>query len=190
MQPSMTAPERRLFENTLSCSENFLEFGSGGSNCEAAARVKGSILSVDSSLTWVEKVTQTCAAQPGWVQPQMLFVDIGPTGNWGFPLDPTTRTRWPSYHTGIWDKPMAANADLFLVDGRFRVACCLQILLHARSNALIAFHDYDNRTHYHVVAPFMRPVAQAGYLTLFLRRPDYDQNQVRHMIRGYAFVAD
>ncbi len=190
MKPMMTDLELQLFESVLACSENYLEFGSGGSTCTAASRVKNSIISVDSSPQWIDRVRAACAIQQDWVQPQIFLVDIGPVGNWGIPIDPDTRQRWPNYHTRIWDHPAAVNADLFMVDGRFRVACCLQILLHARPDAVIAFHDYESRQHYHVVAQFLRPIARVEDLSIFLGRRDYDHDHVRQILQEYASVAN
>ena len=190
MQPRMTDSELRLFNNVLACADNYLEFGCGGSTAAAAARVKNSIISVDSSQHWVDEVTEFCARQPAWVQPQMYYVDVGPIGNWGTPTDPATRDRWPDYHARIWEHPQAANADLYMVDGRFRVACCLQIALHARSDVLVAVHDYAARPEYHVVTEFLRPVVRAEGLWVFQRRRDHNQNRLRAMLSEYALVTD
>jgi len=41
--------------------------------------------------------------------------------------------------------------DFVLVDGRFRVACCLKTFGSVQENCRIAFDDFTNREWYHVV---------------------------------------
>ena len=58
------------------------------------------------------------------------------------------------------------------IDGRFRVACCALVAKYMRPDAVVAIHDYRHRKHYHAVETLMRPIAEAGEMTLFVRRRD------------------
>jgi hypothetical protein len=177
--------ELKLFTQLLACADSYLEFGSGGSTCVATALVKHALISVEGDADWAGKVAAECARHTDWMQPQMHYVDIGPTGNWGMPTDPETRSRWPDYHGRIWEHTDAAAADLLFVDGRFRVACCAQVALHARSNATIVVHDYTSRVRYHVVEMFLRPIARADDLVVFKPRLDRDPQKVRELLAAY-----
>jgi hypothetical protein len=190
MQPRMTEHERQLFASLLACSDRYLEFGCGGSTALAAERVRKAIISVESDRAWTEEVAKYCAARPASLQPEMVYVDIGPTGAWGTPRDPAARDRWPDYHSRIWENPRAADSDLVMIDGRFRVACALQTLLHTRSETMIMIHDYTDRTQYHIVETLMRPVARAETLWVFQRRRDHDQNGVRALLKDHALTTD
>ena len=44
--------------------------------------------------------------------------------------------------------------DFILIDGRFRVACCLKLFDCIQENCMIAFDDFLNRPQYHVVLEF------------------------------------
>ena len=41
-----------------------------------------------------------------------------------------------------------ASLDLFFIDGRFRVACCLKCYNIINNNCVIAFDDFITREHY------------------------------------------
>lgn len=46
------------------------------------------------------------------------------------------------------------SIDLVLIDGRFRVGCCLKCYYIIRDDCLIAFDDFLNRRHYHIVLEY------------------------------------
>ena len=163
----MERDERSLFESFVNCSQRFLEFGSGGSTWIAAGKKKEWIISVDSSQQWLQKVADETKNSP--TKPELVYVDIGPIREWELPADEGRRSAWPDYHTKIWTRPESSEADFYFVDGRFRVACALQCLLHAEPGALIAVHDYSDRPYYHVVQKFAREIAVASRMSIFIR---------------------
>jgi hypothetical protein len=187
LKPRMTDKELDLFKTFIGRATNYVEFGAGGSTCVAAPLVKNSIVSVDSSDVWLQKVADVCAAQPTWVQPTLLFVDIGPIGAWGSPTDPGTRDRWPDYHEKVWEIPGTSEADLYMVDGRFRIACFMQSLLHARPGALIAIHDFTSRPAYAVVTEVAEQVASVDTLAVFRKREDQDEVRIRELLELRRF---
>lgn len=189
MQPEMAEAEVALLTGFLRCSRRFLEFGCGGSTVLAASLVGESVVSVDSSREWIAKVADRCAAEAHPVRPAFVLADIGPTGDWGYPSDPGTRFRWPDYHGAVWScRADARNADLFLVDGRFRVACFVQILLRAADpTAPVIVHDFADRPQYHVVLAFAREVARVGLLSVFQRRADFDAERATACLARHAF---
>jgi hypothetical protein len=174
MKVHMTPEEQALFAELLSKASSYTEFGAGGSTVLAASLISGPIVSTDSSTEWLERVAAECAG-PGYKsKPQLVLADIGPIREWGNPADESCRNRWPLYPLSIWSVKHAANADLFLVDGRFRIACFLEILLRCRADARIAFHDYRDRPGYHIVEKFANVVNSAGTLFVFERSPTFD----------------
>jgi hypothetical protein len=186
----MSDQEVRLFESFVRCAGMFLEFGCGGSTVFAADRVGQRIISVDSSAEWTEKVSQACREGQTRIMPEMVAIDIGRTGDWGVPTDPSTRDRWPDYHTSVWRIPGASTSDLYLVDGRFRVACFLQILLHGRRDAPILFHDFASRPHYHVVRTVARQIGSSGDLAIFVAGDRVEDDTIRALLERYRYVFD
>ena len=172
MHLAMQNNEGKLFASFLRCSQNYMEFGCGGGTCMATCLVSGSVISVDSSIEWLDKVSRQCPnSSPGiLIQPDLVHVNIGPTGDWGYPSDPATRELWPNYHSLVWQRAGSSEADMYLVDGRFRVACFMQILLRAKQDAIIAIHDFAARKSYHLIREVAREIAIADDLSIFQRR--------------------
>ena len=170
MLPRMSDEEAALFLSFVRNSRNYVEFGAGGSTVVASKHVQSSILSVDSSCDWLDQVRTACASSR--TRPELIFVDIGPTAEWGFPTDPAMKPRWPDYHSAIWKMPHSAAADLYFVDGRFRVACFAQIVLHCNPNAIIGIHDFTSRPKYHCVREIAREIATAGDMSFFRPLPE------------------
>ncbi len=165
MWPAMAPNEIALLLSFLRKSEKYLEFGCGGSTFLASSHVKSWIISIDSSSEWLETVHRACTGNPAVLD--LVLADIGPTGPWGYPTDPATRPRWRNYHSGIWSVPKSMDADLYLVDGRFRVACFAQVVLHCRPNAIIGIHDFSSRQHYHAVHNIAKEICSAEEISFF-----------------------
>jgi hypothetical protein len=166
MLPRMSDEETALFLSFVKNSRDYVEFGTGGSTVLASKHVKNSILSVDSSQEWLDQVNRACSGSQ--TKPQLRFVDVGPIGDWGFPIDGSAKSRWPEYHSAIWKVEQSSDADLYLVDGRFRVACFAQVTLHCKPNAIIGIHDFSSRPAYHCVREIAREIATAGDMSFFL----------------------
>jgi hypothetical protein len=166
MLPRMSDPELILFRSFQAKSARYLEFGCGGSTVLASANAKEWIVAVDSSEEWLQHVAAACATAP--TAPELVFADIGKVGDWGYPVDPAARPRWAGYHSDVFQTlPKSRDADFIMVDGRFRVACFAQAILHCPSTALIGFHDFQSRPQYHVVRELGREIAAMGDMSIF-----------------------
>ena len=187
MQPRMSEAEIRLFESFLRCADRYMEFGSGGSTCLAAGLVRSSVLAVDSSHPWLTNIATHCSQNDLPIKPDLIHVDIGATGDWGYPTDPTTRDTWPSYHRLVWTNPGTDDIDLYLIDGRFRVACFMQAVLRAERNSIILFHDFRSRAHYAAVREVAREIAVAEDLSVFVPLTETPRHHVEELIVAYEF---
>jgi hypothetical protein len=188
MLPRMSDAERGLFESLVSNSDRYLEFGSGGSTYVACARAKSSVVSVDSSAEWQDSVKAKCLEGHLPIVPTLIRSDIGPIGEWGYPKDESAKERWPSYHTDVWRDADLSEADLYMVDGRFRVACFMQTILHCEYDSLIMIHDYASRKAYHVVGEVARLVATAEDLSVFLPCRVRSRKKAANILSEYAFT--
>lgn len=80
---------------------------------------------------------------------------IGITGEFSYPLI-CSRRKVQKYIQSI-DKHLKnlKRIDLILIDGRFRVACCLNLLKHQdkliKYNTKVILDDYNNRKYYHII---------------------------------------
>jgi len=142
-----------------------LEFGAGGSTVWAAQIVPGNCYAIDSSIEWLDKVAANAGKNAKRVH--LEFVDIGPIKEWGYPVDETCKEKFPDYSTSVWKTVDANEIDLFLVDGRFRVACFAECVKRARADAILLIHDYVSRPHYHVVEKIAKLVSTTDDLAVF-----------------------
>jgi hypothetical protein len=165
----MSRTEIALFESFLRHSDKYVEFGVGGTTVLAADNVKEWMICVDSSKDWIEKVDLECTRKKA--RPVFLHADIGPVGHWGLPIDPTTQPRWEVYHSEVWRTPRSSSADLYLIDGRFRVACFAQTVLHCLPYSVIGIHDFASRGRYQVVREIAREIASVENISFFLPLP-------------------
>jgi hypothetical protein len=185
MRPNMSTREAVLFESILRCSTDYVEFGCGGSTVLAHSIGSRSIVAVDSSTEWLGKVRSECPSTEK-TRLTLIHVDIGPTKQWGFPADESTRARWPDYHTAPWADPTIADADCYLIDGRFRVACMLQTALRCPDHALLLFHDFAPRGCYHSVREVLREIARAEALSVFQKPPNFDRLRTAELLSKFA----
>lgn len=184
MHATMGKSEFDLFKAFVDCSKRYLEFGTGGSTLYAAMTDKDWIVSVESSHGWIAQVAEACSSAA--TQPQFHHVDIGPTGDWGYPTDASYQQNWHTYSRSIWQHaPHSHEADFCFIDGRFRVACFLQALINTESS-LIAFHDYADRPHYHVVQAHAVEIARAQRLSVFMRNRSWHRDAIATLIGEYA----
>lgn len=187
MHVTMTPDEWSLFTGFVRCAQRYVEFGSGASTVLAAGLVTEDVIAFDSAQDWLERVAAACRARKTRLSPKLTFVDIGETKDWGFPKDETARDLWPHYHASMWDDPAVSQGDLYLIDGRFRLACFVQVLLHAGDKAFVAFHDYASRDHYGDAAVLGREIVRVNDLSIFMRRPDFDPLVARKLLESHAY---
>lgn len=181
-EPRMSEVERAMFERVLARGAGgYLEWGAGGSTLAAVRAPIGRILSVESDAAWLERLRAhpevATAAASG--RARLLHGDIGPVGAWGAPADDSAFLRWPRYVATAWAWCAEAGfwPELVLVDGRFRTACALSVLLAARAGGgpmpALLFHDFipEQRSNYRPLLGFFDIAEQAETLALLAPRP-------------------
>lgn len=181
MNVLMSDVEKALFLKTISEKGGvYFEFGSGGSTV-AASGVDSidEIISVESDSGWLDKVRTHLTKKN-----LLISVDIGPTKDWGTPTDRRHSHKWSAYSSAI----DGHRPDVVLVDGRFRVACICKAILSLNENGIIVVHDFWNRTHYHVVLPFLDVVSRADTLAVFKVKSGVDKKKVLALWNEYKNV--
>jgi len=149
----------------------------------ARAGVK-QIVSVDSDNAWIEAVRAHPEIAPRCADgsTSLLYADIGPVADWGRPADRSAIRQWSRYISAGWAEWARRESlpDLVLVDGRFRIACCLSVALvtaHLPASALprILLHDVDEkRAYYREALECLEQVEQVG--TLLIMKPSKDKS--------------
>ncbi len=189
----MTKSEREVFDKVIIRSNNYLEFGVGGSTIRAIQNSKCMIHSVESSPEWATKMKSYFAIKKNLGKRLFIhYVDIGATKAWGYPVSEEKMEQFSDYSTTIFTQIDPTIIDLVLIDGRFRVACTMNTILHCHSNKNfnIVFDDFWNREHYHVVLDYLDIIEKADNLALFKIKENVDLKMAEVVYNKYKTVVD
>lgn len=186
VMPRMSKDEVALFEKHVRQTEAYFEFGSGGST-KLAARNNVTVYGVESDKFWVDTLHKETGERC-----KVQYVDIGPTKEWGYPVDDSHQAKFVDYSEAILKYDNAF--DLILVDGRFRVACTLNAIKHTlakQSNIAdtrIFIHDFWNRPDYHVVLEFLDPEDVVESAGVFRLKQNINTFTLENMLQRYKYV--
>jgi hypothetical protein len=178
--PHLFGRESELMDRVFASGcRRYFEFGIGGSTLLALRSGAEVAVAADSDQQWVEaaRTHPELAPMVAAGQVRLVHADIGPVTDWGRPARNTDRALWPRYLARPWAEWEALGVlpDLVYVDGRFRVACCLSVLLAFadRDEApQVMMHDIGpERPYYNAVFEFFETVESVGSLHLLRRRP-------------------
>jgi hypothetical protein len=152
----MAPNDLQMFYTYLDKATNYFEFGSGGSTYQAIKRANlQSIISVESDIRWYNRIKDLIGDDS---RLNYKYVDIkAAANNWGRPGPGSTLEQWKIYSDAICNTG-SLKIDYLLIDGRFRVACCLKCFDILDENALIAFDDFLNRPTYRIVLNYFEIV--------------------------------
>jgi hypothetical protein len=154
MEPWFSQNDKILFYKYLDKATIYFEYGSGASTYQAYIRNNISkIYSVESDIEWLNKIKHKINSD----KLMLLYneMDVRPN-TLGYPGKDSIPIQLINYSNQILNisKDEQQKIDLFLIDGRFRVACCLKLFDIISSDCLIAFDDFLNRKEYHIVLDY------------------------------------
>jgi hypothetical protein len=161
------------FDSLIAGCSQYLEYGSGSSTF-AVVRAGKRVVTVESDPRFLAAVERRCGKiQDGSAGPSMTFIhgDIGHTGPWGKPVMPW-RSRpdaWRRYPLAPWAVlGPEFRADAVLVDGRFRVACALAVILQQPDTQwTMLVDDYVGRPEYEPITDYATLVGLHGRMAEF-----------------------
>lgn len=181
-RPMMQSDEAATYTRWLRKAGSVIEYGAGGSTLLALDLGIKKLVSVETSPQWVEKLRAhpvvANAEESGRLK--LIYVDIGPVGRGGRPIDLSRAESFRTYAPAPWE--YCDNPHLVLVDGRFRVAAALESGLRAGNDTVIAIHDFWNRPHYHAVLPFFDCIEKVDKLGIFRRKANADLGAMRGLL--------
>lgn len=196
MNPHLSKNDKTMFYKYLDNCTVYFEYGSGGSTYQASIRKNiKTIYSVESDITWQKKLKQTIE------NPNINFIynemDTKPN-TWGRPGKNATNRQKANYSDHIRSisnnsnkiafvrgSNEAKDIDLVFIDGRFRVACCLKCYDVIKDDCLIAFDDFLNRPHYHVVLEYFDIIEKTQDNVMVILRKKKDRNIPKKLIKEY-----
>lgn len=189
----MSDNEKVIFDKSIKKSRHYLEFGLGGSTLRAIQKSKAMIYTVESSPEWISYLRKYVLVRYFESKRLHIFpVNIGPVRAWGYPKSEDFKESFEKYSSRIFESIDCKLIDLALVDGRFRVACTLKIILacHGNSNIKILIHDFWDRPHYHSVLKYLDIVDRSENIGLFSVKKNVDLKSVEHDYEGFKFTPE
>ena len=168
-RPVLTLPpdEAEAVRHHYSQARVILEYGSGGSTVVAAEQPDKVIFSVESDREWAAGMQAWFTLNPGASEPRIHYADIGPTKAWGHPKDLKLHRKWPGYVLSVWDRRDFVAPDLVLIDGRFRLACFMAVLLRTKAPVTVLWDDYVGRRRYGRAETLIKPSGFHGRMARF-----------------------
>ena len=188
MEPSLAKNDKNLFYKYLDNTTVYFEYGSGGSTYQASIRKNiKTIYSVEGDSIWHEKLKKIVE------HPNVIYIynemDAKPN-NWSNPGENATNAQKINYSNRIIElsKEEKDNIDLVLIDGRFRVACCLKCYDSISDHCFIVFDDFLDRPHYHVVLDYFDIIekTQDNRLSILKKKPN--MTIPRELIEEYELI--
>lgn len=171
MLPSMPEAESNHLSEAYQSARVILEYGSGGSTRLASTMPRKYVMSVESDHKWARALQLELASEPVVSPVSVHYVDIGQTGPWGRALNDEGWRRYHLYPNSIWDASYFREPDLVLIDGRFRVACLLTVMMRCTKSMRVLFDDYSERPRYQIVESLISPRVQVGRMADFIVEP-------------------
>lgn len=188
MEPHLSKNDKKLFYKYLDKTNNYFEYGSGGSTYQASIRKNiKSIYSVESDIVWQIKLKQIIKN----TNIRYIFNEMDTRSNdWGNPGKNATDKQKINYsnHMANLNKEEQKSLDLVLIDGRFRVACCLKCYDIINENCVIAFDDFLNRSHYHIVLKYFDIIEKTKDNRMVILRKRKNMIVPQEIIRKYELI--
>ena len=194
--PMMHKDEIKLFIKYLEKCTNYLEYGSGGSTIFALLHPNiKKIVTVETNKEWYQKIIQYNVVRKGKDRIQMELIDLQCIWwkyvSWSNENNDITSVMNDNWY--IYQKigtHMDFVPDLVLIDGRFRVACMLQLYDVVNEHSIILFDDYTSREQYNVVELFYEPIESVETLQVLKKKKEIDRNLLEEYKEKYKNCID
>ena len=136
------------FFQSLKTSKFYFEYGSGSSSL-LANKLKKNFISIESDFKFYNYMRYKKKLH------SIKYYNIGPTLNYSYPLFIFKKKIINYVSSFNFCMKQKKSLDLILIDGRFRIACCLNLLNFRkdllRNKTKIILDDYFNREHYQIL---------------------------------------
>ena len=178
-------------------AKNYFEFGAGDYSTVLAANSNlENVYSVETDKTWHTKVKENKDIKDGNLD-KVHFLEDGYMAvkslSCGHPDFSTDLNDWIKYSRAFNNlgTDIQKSIDLVLVDGRFRVACALNIHSVIRDDTIVLFDDFQ-REAYQVVLDYyevIEPCTSSDHYVVALKKKK-DTNPSKELISKYEIYAD
>ena len=103
----------------------------------------------------------------------IMFKNLKPDNlDWSFPGNKSNLNIWKNYFQSYKKE---YNADVILIDGRFKVATAMDIFDKIRDDTIILLHEYYERPSYFILEKYYNYVYHWGRLYCFVKKKNIKQ---------------
>ena len=163
--PHFKGIELAAFLSFLTENTTYFETGSGCSSIIAKYFAKKSY-AVEGCKEWYNE-----GVKQG-LKNNLIFKDLKPDNPiWSYPGKKSNINDWKNYFQS-YDK--SYNADVILIDGRFKVATAMDLFNKINDNTIILIHEYQSRPQYFILENYYQYVYHWGRLVAFVKKKDID----------------
>ena len=191
MIPELSANDMKMFYQYLDKATVYFEYGSGGSTYQANLRPNiQKIYSVESDKTWMNKLNTSIKNNS---KITYLYNEMGTKPRtWGFPSKSCDKSKLANYSEHIRNLSVEERSkiDLVMIDGRFRVACCLKCFEVINDGCYIAFDDFLNRKNYHIILVYYEIVEKTEDKRMVILRKKKNISIPDELIKKYELIPD
>jgi len=190
MEPCFKPNDTYLFYDILKTATHYLEYGSGGSSFQAANQENiKTIHSIESDPEWYNIVCKNIQKTKPIT---LMYKHLNTVPNsCGYPGEGCLIEHAKEYSRAIksLSETESRRLDMILIDGRFRVACCLNCFDVISNECQIVFDDFINRQYYHVVLEFYDIVRKTkdDVMVVLKKKPDII-GPSRELIEKYELI--
>ena len=189
MKPHFAPIDTLMYYDYLNKSKSYFEFGSGGSTYQSLMRNNiRCVYSVESDIEWYKKVNANIKSN----KLNYILVDLKCKPNdWGNPGITSKPSDWIKYSDSLCtlNNNERSVIDLILIDGRFRVACCLKCFDVINNNCLIMFDDFLNRPQYHIVLNYFDIVNRTKDKRMVILKKKQVNSPTIELIQKYEMIS-
>jgi hypothetical protein len=191
MIPWLSPRDLKMFYSYLDRASVYFEYGSGGSTFQANLRTNiKKIYSVESDIEWCNALNTKMDSKK--IVKKYHEMKTLPN-TWGNPGPGCTHKEMMNYSNNLsyLDPDEIKRIDLILIDGRFRVACCLKSFACVGESCIIAFDDFLTRPYYHVVLEYFDIIDKTqDNRMVFLRKKNNVLNVPLSLIAKYELITN
>lgn len=137
-----------FFKKTLKNTKFYFEYGSGNSTL-LSDKYKKKFVSIELDKKFYQLICDNVKKKD-----RIIFIDIGVVGEFSYPIFKNKKKILEYIQTLNKFFTKQKFPDFILVDGRFRVACCINIFLLIKKfnkHPIVILDDYETRKHYKVL---------------------------------------
>ncbi len=174
-----------FFLKELKKSRFYFEYGSGTSTL-IADELNKNYISIELDSAFYNLIHKKIKKKD-----KIKLFNIGPVGEYSYPIL-KIKSKIINYVQSIDKYSKNKNfPDLILIDGRFRVACCLNLLKFKKiikNKTKIILDDYKNREEYHILQEFFS-IKKIGRLGILKAKKNNNTNKVKFLLNKYYFIS-